>query len=66
MRWPSGLRRTHTMRRSFISNLILQGIPTLDICQITGHSSEQLLLNYCKIKPRESISRIANFYDSTN
>ena len=58
--------QTHTARRSFVSNLILQGIPPLDICQITGHSSEQMLLNYCKVKPRESISRIARFYDSTN
>ena len=32
--------------------------------QITEHSSEQLLLNYVKIKLKESIDKVLNLFDS--
>ena len=54
--------QSHTGRRSFISNLILDGIPIHSIMSISGHSSEQLLLGYVKVKPRESIKAVSDLY----
>ena len=56
---------THTMRRSFISNLILVGIPIYAIMSITAHSTEATLLQYVKVKPRESISKVFNNFKTT-
>jgi integrase len=57
---------THTMRRSFISNLILDGIPIHAIMSITAHSTEAMLLSYVKVKPRESISKVFNHFNRTD
>ncbi len=45
---------THTARRSFATNLYLDGIPSFNIMRITGHRTEKAFLRYIKITPNES------------
>lgn len=40
---------THTARRSFATNLYLQGVPSYTIMQITGHKTEKAFLRYIKV-----------------
>lgn len=54
----------HTARRSFISNLVLQGIPIVDIMKCSGHSKTESLLQYVKVKPLDSIKSIQNLHKS--
>ena len=44
---------THTARRSFATNAYLDGVPTLTIMAITGHSTEKSFLRYIKVTPDE-------------
>jgi integrase len=48
------LLTTHTARRSFATNLYLEGIPSFNIMRITGHRTEKAFLRYIKITPNES------------
>lgn len=52
----------HTARRSFISNLVLKGIPIVDIMKCSGHSKTESLLTYVKVKPLDSIKSIQNLH----
>jgi integrase len=45
---------THTARRSFASNLFLDGVPALTIMKITGHKTERAFLKYIKITLNEN------------
>lgn len=45
---------THTARRSFATNLYLDGVPSYTIMRITGHRTEKAFLRYIKITPNES------------
>lgn len=49
---------THTARRSFASNLFLDGIPSQTIMKITGHKSEKSFMTYIKITPQENANII--------
>ena len=40
---------SHTARRSFATNLYLDGVPSLTIMQITGHESETSFKKYIKV-----------------
>ncbi|MBA7552192.1 Tyrosine recombinase XerC [subsurface metagenome] len=40
--------KTHTCRRSFITNLYLDGVPLNDIMAMSGHSDLRVLQNYIK------------------
>lgn len=45
---------THTARRSFASNLYIEGFPTATIMKITGHKTERAFMKYIKITPKEN------------
>jgi integrase len=45
---------THTARRSFATNLYLEGIPTISIMKITGHRTEKAFLRYIRITPNDN------------
>lgn len=44
---------SHTARRSFATNLFLNGFPTLSIMQITGHKTEKAFMRYIKVPPEQ-------------
>lgn len=48
------LLTSHTARRSFATNLYLQGFPSISIMKITGHQTERAFLRYIKVTPKES------------
>lgn len=48
------LIKTHTARRSGITNMYLAGIPTVDIMKISGHKSESEFLKYIKVDNEET------------
>ena len=52
--------KTHTARRSFCTNAYLSGMSTIDIMQISGHSSEKVFLNYIKADALQKAVKIGN------
>jgi len=52
----------HTSRRSFASNLFLQGIPTITIMAITGHKTESAFMKYIRIPQDEQAQILAGKY----
>ncbi|MBP3253272.1 MAG: site-specific integrase [Bacteroidales bacterium] len=50
---------THTARRSFATNLYLQGVPTTTIMKITGHKTETAFLKYIRITNKENADLLA-------
>lgn len=54
---------THTARRSFASNLFLDGIPAQTIMKITGHKSEKSFMQYIKISPEENANIVQLHWD---
>jgi len=50
---------SHTARRSFATNLYLQGFPVIDLMRITGHKKETTLLNYIKVSKLDTAKRLA-------
>ena len=50
----------HTARRSFATNMVLKGVPTLAIRQLTGHTNEQTFRKYVKVTP-EQYSKLFGF-----
>ena len=51
---------THTARRSGVTNMYKQGIPTIDIMKITGLTKESPFMRYIKISQEETANRIAS------
>ena len=49
---------THSMRRSFATNMYNAGIPTLTIMSITSHRTESNFFKYIKITPREHATKL--------
>jgi integrase len=49
---------SHTARRSFATNLYLEGYPTIDIMKATGHKSEKSFLKYIKVSKLDSAKRL--------
>ncbi|MES2138493.1 MAG: phage integrase SAM-like domain-containing protein [Bacteroidota bacterium] len=45
---------THTARRSFATNLFLDGVSAITIMKITGHKTEKAFLLYIKVTPNEN------------
>jgi len=45
---------THCARRSFATNLFLQGFPSLNIMKITGHKTERAFLRYIKVNEEQA------------
>lgn len=50
---------SHTARRSFSTNLYLDGFPTTDIMKVTGHKTEKAFRRYIKITKLEAAQRLA-------
>jgi len=57
------LLTTHTARRSFSSNLFIDGIPAQTIMKITGHKTEKSFMQYIKITPKENANIIKAHWD---
>lgn len=53
---------THTARRSFATNLYLQGFPTVSIMKITGHKTEKAFMKYLKITTEQNAELLAEFW----
>lgn len=51
---------THTARRSFVSNLILAGVPFSNIMKMTGHRSEKEVLKYARISSEMNAHLLQN------
>jgi integrase len=59
------LLTTHTARRSFATNAYLDGIPTLTIMAITGHSTEKSFLRYIKVTPDEHATILESLWNKS-
>lgn len=55
---------THTARRSFATNIYLQGFPSISLMKITGHKTEKAFLTYIKISPEENANKLREFWNS--
>lgn len=53
------LVKSHTARRSFCTNAYLSGMNTLDIMQISTHTSEKTFLNYIKADALDKAKKIS-------
>lgn len=53
---------THTARRSFATNLYLDGVPAITIMKITGHRSESAFLRYIKISQEENARLLEKYW----
>lgn len=60
--------KTHTARRTGCSLMYLAGIPTIDICKISGHRSEKNLLKYIRVSKDETAKRLSmnSFFKGTD
>jgi integrase len=45
---------SHTARRSFATNLYLDGYPTIEIMKITGHKTEKAFMKYIKVSKQDA------------
>jgi len=50
---------SHTARRSFATNLYLEGYPTIEIMKITGHRTEKAFLTYIKVSKLDAAKRLS-------
>jgi integrase len=57
---------THTARRSFATNLYLQGFPTINIMKLTGHRTEKSFLKYIKITPTDNAKSLELHWKKIN
>ncbi|WP_338731950.1 tyrosine-type recombinase/integrase [Mangrovimonas cancribranchiae] len=57
---------SHTCRRSFATNLFLEGIPNHIVMAATGHSSEKQYLAYVKATQEEHIERLQKHWKKQN
>ena len=51
------------MGRSFATNLYKDGISTLDIMKITGHTTEKSFFLYIKLSPKESADNVLKHWN---
>jgi integrase len=49
---------SHTARRSFATNLYLEGYPPIEIMKITGHKTEKAFLTYIKVSKLDAAKRL--------
>jgi site-specific recombinase XerD len=54
---------THTARRSFATNLFLNGVETKIIRDITGHKTEKAFFTYIKSTPEQQANKLQGFYN---
>ncbi len=60
------LLTTHTARRSFATNLFLDGLPPTTIMKITGHRTEKAFQRYIKITPTENAKILQLHWQNKN
>jgi integrase len=51
---------SHTARRSFATNLYLEGFPNYELMKITGHKTEKAFFKYIKVSKLESAKRLSD------
>jgi integrase len=49
---------SHTARRSFATNLYLEGFPVIDLMKITGHKTEKAFMRYIKVSKLDAAKRL--------
>lgn len=54
------LIKTHTSRRSAITNMYLSGIETQYIMKLSGHKTEKSFMKYLKITKEDAVAKIAD------
>jgi integrase len=52
---------SHTARRSFATNLYLDGYPTIEIMKITGHKTEKAFMKYIKVSKQDAAKRSSQY-----
>lgn len=57
---------THTARRSFATNLYLQGVPAQSIMKITGHRTETAFLKYIRLDGKEHANVLREMWENKN
>lgn len=50
---------SHTARRSFATNLYLDGYPTIEIMKITGHRTEKAFMKYIRVSKLDAARRLS-------
>lgn len=50
---------SHTARRSFATNLYLDGFPTIDIMKVTGHRTEKAFMMYIRVSKLDTAMRMS-------
>jgi integrase len=50
---------SHTARRSFATNLYLDGYPTIEIQKITGHKTETSFMKYIRVTKLDAAKRLS-------
>jgi len=54
---------SHTARRSFATNLFLEGFPSYLIMKVTGHKSEKAFLSYIKVSKLEAAKQLEQHFE---
>lgn len=49
---------SHTARRSFCTNLYLDGFPTIDIMKVSGHRTEKAFMKYIRVSKLDTALRL--------
>jgi integrase len=57
---------THTARRSFATNLYLQGVDARSIMAVTGHKTEKAFLIYLKLSNLQKVRNIHDHFKTTS
>lgn len=52
---------SHTARRSFATNLYLDGYPTIEIMKITGHKTEKSFMKYIRVTKLDAAKRLSAY-----
>jgi len=52
---------SHNARRSFATNLYLDGYPIIEIMKITGHKTEKAFLKYIKVSKLDAAKRLNTY-----
>jgi integrase len=60
------LIKSHTARRSFATNLYLQGVPVQNIMAVTGHRKEETFLLYVRADQLTKAKGLAKHYQQEN
>jgi integrase len=50
---------SHTARRSFATNLFMEGYPTIEIMKVTGHRTEKAFMRYIKVSKLDAAMRLS-------